>query len=186
VEVPLAEDHARDLDAANLALEQAVHIDVEPGILPAAPVIFDLQRREHPIDQPIELVDEPVRHKLQNDLSLLKARKPDPHRNRLEDRQRGGDVDLDFLAIGLHTHHLLRQARIRGENTNQLVARQNNLPHTYPLLSSFPGHHNNLRSAKKQSGRRFARAGRDPASFGSFRLEFSRRAGRERACSAVS
>jgi len=151
VEAPLAEDHARDLNAANLPLEQAVHIDVEPGILPAAAVVLDLERRQHPVDQPIELVDEPVGHKLQHELPLLKTRKPDPHGNRPKNGQRRGDVDLDLLALGLHTHHLLRHAHIRGEDTHHLVARQNNLPHTDPLLyHCLGGHHSMLRSAEKQ------------------------------------
>jgi hypothetical protein len=122
MEVAIAEDHTRDLDATNLSLEQAVHIDVEPGIFPAAAVVFDLERRQHPVDQPIELVDEPIRHELQHDLPLLKTRKPDPHRNRPKDGQRGGDVDLDLHAVGLHAHHLIRHSRIRREDTNKLVA----------------------------------------------------------------
>jgi hypothetical protein len=43
VEVSRAEGHLGDLDATNLPLEQAVHIDVEPGIFPASAVVFDLQ-----------------------------------------------------------------------------------------------------------------------------------------------
>ncbi len=124
------ENNVRDLDATHLPLEQVVHVDVEPRVFPPATVVFDSRRRNHLIHPRLELVDQAVGHKLQHDLPLLEAGKPYPHRNRREDRQRRGHLQFDLLALRLHALHLVRHPRIRRQDRNQLIARQNNLTHT--------------------------------------------------------
>lgn len=129
VELAVAEDHVGDVDAAHLLLQQPVHIDVEFGVLPPAAMLFDLQRRQHFIHQPIELVDQAIGDQLQHDAPLLETGKPYADGNRPQEGHGCGDVDFDLLAFSFNTHYLLRQACVRRQDADHLLARQDNLTH---------------------------------------------------------